>query len=78
MATAARAMYTAERQSSEAGMTTDRDTLFLMSGIALMVFGAGLVMANPVIRRFLGEIGIGKLAQEALPDLQRYIRLRDM
>lgn len=79
MATAARAMeHPRPANGASGGMNTDMDTLFMMSGIALMVFGAGLVLANPVMRRMLGELNIGNLAQTALPDLQRYIRLRDM
>jgi hypothetical protein len=77
MATAVRAMHTSETDAA-AEFTTDKDTLFMLGGIALMVFGAGLVLANPVIRRYMGNLGIGSLASAALPDLQRYIRLRDM
>jgi hypothetical protein len=57
---------------------TDRDTLFMLSGVAFMVFGAGLILSNPLIRRYLGGIGIGNLAQAALPDLDRYLKLRSM
>ena len=56
----------------------DMDTLFLVGGVSLMVFGAGLILSNPVVRRYLGQIGVGNLATAALPDLQRYMRLRDM
>ena len=57
---------------------TDMDTLFMVGGIALMVFGAGLILSNPLVRRYMGHIGVGNLAQAALPDLQRYMKLRDM
>jgi polyisoprenoid-binding protein YceI len=50
----------------------------MLSGIALMVFGAGLILSNPVAQKYLGRIGIGNLAQSALPDLERYLRLRAM
>ena len=56
----------------------DRDTLFMLSGVALMVFGAGLILSNPVVRKYLGEMGVGNLAQAAIPDLDRYLRLRSM
>ena len=56
----------------------DRDTLFMLSGVALIVFGAGLILANPIARRYLGQFGIGNLAQSALPDLDRYLKLRSM
>jgi hypothetical protein len=57
---------------------TDKDTLFMLSGVAFMVFGAGLVLSNPIVRRYLGNVGIGNLAQSALPELDRYLKLRSM
>lgn len=63
------------RNSSE---ISDRDTLFLLSGVALVVFGAGLILSNPIARRYLGQFGIGDLAKAALPDLDRYLKLRAM
>lgn len=58
-----------------------RDTLFLLGGLSLMVFGAGLVMTNSTVRRYLGQAsvgGVGDLVQMALPDLERYLKLRSM
>jgi hypothetical protein len=60
------------------GEGTDMDTLFMVGGVAMMVFGAGLILSNPHVRRYLGEIGIGSLAAAALPDLDRYLKLRSM
>jgi hypothetical protein len=60
------------------GSFNDKDTLFMLSGIALMVFGAGLVLSNPIAKRYLGQFGVGDLAQAALPDLDRYLKLRAM
>jgi hypothetical protein len=57
---------------------SDRDTLFMLSGIALMVFGAGLILSNSVAQKYLGRIGLGNLTEKALPDLERYLRLRAM
>lgn len=73
MATAALA-----RESNGTGHDSDRDTLLMLSGIALMVFGAGLILSNPVAQRYLSRMGISNLAQGALPDLERYLRLRAM
>jgi hypothetical protein len=56
----------------------DRDTLFMLGGVAFIVFGAGLILSNPLVRRYMGQMGIGNLAQAALPDLDRYLRLRAM
>ena len=60
------------------GSFSDRDTLFMLSGVALMVFGAGLVLTNPIAKRYMGQLGIGDLASLALPDLDRYLKLRAM
>jgi hypothetical protein len=58
--------------------SSDRDTLYMLSGVALVVFGAGLILSNPIARRYLGQFGLGNLAQGALPDLDRYLKLRSM
>jgi hypothetical protein len=50
----------------------------MLSGVAFVVFGAGLILSNPLVRRYLGGIGISNLAQAALPDLDRYLKLRAM
>jgi hypothetical protein len=60
------------------GISTDKDTLFMLGGVALIVFGAGLILSNPVMRKYLGQFGLGNLAQGALPDLDRYLKLRSM
>lgn len=59
-------------------LATDKDTLLMLSGVAFVVFGAGLILSNPLVRKYLGNVGIGNLAQNALPDLERYMRLRSM
>jgi len=58
------------------GSVSDKDTLFMLSGVALVVFGAGLIISNPIVKRYLGQFGLGNLA--ALPDLDRYLKLRSM
>jgi hypothetical protein len=62
----------------ENGNSSDKETLYMLGGVALVIFGAGLVLSNPSVRRYLGQIGIGNLASAALPDLERYFRLRAM
>lgn len=74
MATAAMARESKVNGSSH----DDRDTLLMLSGIALMVFGAGLILSNPVAQKYLGKIGVGNLTSAALPDIERYLRLRAM
>jgi len=60
------------------GNGTDKETLYMLGGVALVIFGAGLVLSNPTVRRYLGQVGIGNIASAALPDIERYFRLRSM
>jgi hypothetical protein len=60
------------------GIGTDKETLYMLGGVALVIFGAGLVLSNPTVRRYLGQVGVGNLATAALPDLERYFKLRAM
>ena len=60
------------------GSGSDKNTLYLMGGVAMVVFGAGLVLANPVIRRYFPQLGVGKLIQNVIPDVERYFKLRAM
>jgi len=55
-----------------------RDSLFLLGGAAMVVFGAGLILSTPMMRRYLGGAGIGNLIQAAIPDFERYLKLRSM
>ena len=55
-----------------------RDTLYLLGGAAMVVFGAGLILSTPTVRRYLGGMGVGNLIQAAVPDLERYMKLRAM
>jgi hypothetical protein len=66
------------KETNDNGNISDKDILFMLSGVALVVFGAGLILSNPVAKRYLGQFGIGDLAQAALPDLDRYLKLRAM
>jgi hypothetical protein len=73
-------MYRVEKQTSSEDNEV-RDTLFLLGGISLIIFGAGLVMTNKTVRRYLSQAsvgGVGDLVQMALPDLERYLKLRSM
>jgi len=60
------------------GLSQDKETLYMLGGFAMVVFGAGLILSSPLVRRYLGQVGLGNLAQAALPDLERYLRLRNM
>ena len=60
------------------GNGSDKDTLYMLGGVALIVFGAGLILSNPLVRRYMSRIGVGNLAQAAIPDIERYLKLRAM
>jgi hypothetical protein len=64
-----------------------RNTLLMAGGIALMAFGAGLILANPAIRRTV-LAGLTPLIPELkgptvnglglLPDVERYMKIRSL
>lgn len=70
------------------GAGQSRDMLYLVGGLALLIAGAGLIMAHPAVRRQLrdgldrivpnmpGSLG-GSLAG-VVPDFQRYMKIRSM
>ena len=66
----------AESTASEFG--NDKETLYMFGGVAMIVFGAGLILANPVIRRYMAQLGVGNLAQTVMPDVEKYFKLRAM
>ena len=57
-----------------------RDTLLMMTGVSLVIFGAGLILANPIVRRLMGQAGLNglNLLSAAVPDLEKYLKLRSM
>ena len=56
----------------------DKETLYMLGGAALILFGTGLILSNPTVRRYLGQLGVGNLLLAALPDVDRYMKLRAM
>jgi hypothetical protein len=58
--------------------TNDKETLYLLGGAALVVFGAGLILSTPIIRRALGGANVMSLVQGVVPDFERYMKLRSM
>jgi len=64
--------------TSEPDANETRDTLFLLGGLSLILFGAGLVVTNPAVRKLMGNVRVDSLLQTAIPDLERYMKLRSM
>jgi hypothetical protein len=65
-------------ETSANGNASDKETLYMLGGVALIVFGTGLILSNPFVRRYMSRIGVGNLAQAAIPDIERYLKLRAM
>lgn len=55
-----------------------RDLVMAMGGLALVVFGTGLILSHPSLRRYLGIAGLSGIAAAAIPDLKRYLHIRAM
>ena len=65
-------------ESTANGAANGKDTLYMLGGVALIVFGTGLVLSNPTIRRYLFQFGAGTIAETVMPDVERYFKLRAM
>jgi hypothetical protein len=65
-------------ESTANGAANGKDTLYMLGGVALIVFGTGLVLSNPTIRRYLSQFGAGNIAETVMPDVERYFKLRAM
>ena len=72
------------------GSGESKDMLYLVGGLALLVAGAGLIMAHPEIRKQVrgglgrvlpGLIEPGNIAgglSTIVPDFERYMKIRSM
>jgi len=70
------------------GGDDSKDMLYLVGGFALLVAGAGLIMAHPEIRKHV-RAGLDRFLPglqdnfnlgltEVVPDFQRYMKIRSM
>jgi len=60
------------------GDAENNEMLLLFGGAACLLFGAGLVLSSGMARRLLGNMDAGELIGAAVPDVQRYLKLRAM
>jgi hypothetical protein len=68
-----------ERERSEQGSVTElRDLLLALGGAAMVLVGAGLMLSHPLVRRYVSQLGLNGLASGAVPDIERYLKLRAM
>lgn len=65
-----------------------KDMLYLVGGVALLIAGAGLIMAHPAVRQQVRN-GLGRVLPDVpknltsglatvVPDFERYLKLRSM
>jgi hypothetical protein len=71
------------------GSNDSKDMLYLVGGLALLIAGAGLIMAHPMVRQQLRD-GLSRVIPEGMPkglasglstivpDFQRYMKIRGM
>lgn len=55
-----------------------RETIYLLGGAAMVIFGAGLILSTPTVRRYLSGLSVANIVQAAIPDLGRYMKMRSM
>jgi hypothetical protein len=67
--------------------SNDTELVTLARGVSMMILGAGLVLSNPNVRRFLMSQLSSRLSESEdslngfsaiLPDLERYLKIRSM
>ena len=70
------------------GANESKDILYLVGGLALLIAGAGLIMAHPAVRRQVRD-GLDRIVPgvpdslsgtlaTVIPDFQRYMKIRSM
>jgi hypothetical protein len=57
---------------------SNKDTFFMLGGVALVVVGAGLILTSPIAKKYMGQLGLGDLTGGIVPDIERYFKLRSM
>jgi hypothetical protein len=50
----------------------------MLGGIALLVVGAGIVLSNPAVRRYVERSPLKNVISNLIPDVERYFKLRAM
>jgi hypothetical protein len=57
-------------------LAVDNGTLVLLGGITVLGFGLGLILGSSILRHYVYRIGVGDLASSAIPEAERYFKLR--
>ena len=51
----------------EGMLGSDRDTLFMLGGAALVIVGAGMILSNPSVRKYVSNSPIGGIVNNLSP-----------
>jgi hypothetical protein len=62
----------------DARPSNERDTLIMLGGVALVVIGAGILLSNPAVRRYVEQSPLKNILGNLIPDVERYFKLRAM
>ena len=54
-------------KNTDSGHTNERDTLLMLGGVALVVVGTGMILSNPVVRRYMAQMGFGDVLGSIIP-----------
>jgi hypothetical protein len=54
------------------------ELLMLCGGLALVTLGAGMLLTSPTVRKYLARFNVAGVLSAALPDVERYLKLRSM
>lgn len=65
-------------ERNEGMLGSDREMLTLLGGAALVIVGAGMILSNPSVRKYVSNSPIGGIMNNLIPDVERYFRLRSM
>jgi len=69
---------TAQKKQSARNNTFDTDAVVFVGGVAVCLFGVGLLLATPSVRRFFGKATLSEVMQASKADLERYLRMQAM
>jgi hypothetical protein len=71
-------LSTRNMSDHDARPSNERGTLIMLGGLALLVVGAGMVLSNPAVRRFVDQSPLKNIIGNLIPDVERYFKLRAM
>jgi hypothetical protein len=65
-------------QGMQVHKKSQRDAVYILGGATLALLGAGLLLSNRAVRERLGRLDFRGMLAVAMPDVERYLRIRSM